>query len=220
MFSPSVEILAFTAEQACRLTGLSARQLSYWDNTEFFSPGHHQDRRGAYARLYTFRDIVGLRAIAILRNTRKIPLQELRRVGAWLAHRFEDPWASLTFYIVGHKVAFLDPTDGTVIEAGGHGQTVIPIALEPIARDMENATQRLRRRPPDAIGKIKRHRHVAHNAHVVEGTRIPTRAIWEFSRAGYDEDAILREYPRLTKADVLAALTFEREKRRKARKAG
>jgi hypothetical protein len=28
----------FSAEQVCRLTGLSARQLRYWDLTGFFSP--------------------------------------------------------------------------------------------------------------------------------------------------------------------------------------
>ena len=49
------ELLAFTAEHVCQLTGLSARQLRYWDATEFFSPEildeHH---RRAFGRITHF----------------------------------------------------------------------------------------------------------------------------------------------------------------------
>lgn len=82
------EIAAFTAEHVCRLSGLSSRQLGYWDDTEFFSPTVLDGfRRRAFGRIYSFRDVVGLRTIAILRNVHRIPLQELRRVGAWLKER-------------------------------------------------------------------------------------------------------------------------------------
>jgi uncharacterized protein (DUF433 family) len=57
------ETLAFTAENVCKLTGLSARQLAYWDATDFFSPELlDEHRRRAFGRLYSFRDVVGLRA--------------------------------------------------------------------------------------------------------------------------------------------------------------
>lgn len=32
------ELAAFTADNVCRLTGLSARQVGYWAKTGFFSP--------------------------------------------------------------------------------------------------------------------------------------------------------------------------------------
>jgi len=214
MFRGQVEILAFTAEQVCRLTGLSKRQLAYWDRTSFFSPGHERGR-GAFARLYTFRDLVGLRTIAILRKDRKIPLQELRRVGEWLSRSFDTPWSSLTFFVDGRSVAFRDPATDIVAEARDPGQTLIVIGLEPIARDMETQTSRLRARGPADIGHLSRRRNIAHNAQVVAGTRIPTRAIWDFHQAGYSDKQILAEYPRLVAADVAAALAFERKKRKK-----
>jgi len=51
---------------------------------------------------------------------------------------------------------------------------------------------------------------------VLKGTRIPTAAVWNLHQANYDAAAIIREYPRLTRADVAAALDYEEERRRKS----
>src|SRR6478609_9548762 len=100
-------VAAFTADQVCQLTGLTKRQLSYWDHTGFF-PSHYADAEGRspFSRTYDFRDIVGLRTIALLRNKYNVPLQQLRRAGEWLARHHETPWASLIFYVGGGKVFF------------------------------------------------------------------------------------------------------------------
>jgi DNA-binding transcriptional MerR regulator len=208
------ELLAFTADHVCRLTGLSARQLRYWDDTGFFAPtlvdGH---KRRAFGRIYSFRDLVGLRAIALLRNEHRIPLQELRRVGSWLKERHESPWSSLQFALQGRKVVFIDPDAGVPVEPEGAGQEVLSISLEPIANEMRRAADRLRERRSDQIGELSRNRYVVHNAWVVAGTRIPASAIWHFHEAGYSVDAIIDEYPRLTPADVRAAIDFESRRR-------
>jgi uncharacterized protein (DUF433 family) len=206
-----VELAAFTADRVCRLTGLSARQLGYWDQTAFFSPEFLDGyRKGAFGRIYSFRDLVGLRTIAVLRNEHHVPLQELRRVGEWLHARHDRPWSSLRFALRGKRVVFLDPDSSTMVEPRGAGQEVLPIALEPIANEMRGAAAGLRDRRADQLGKLARNRYVVHNAWVVAGTRIPTSAIWNFHQAGYSVDTIIREYPRLTQADVEAALDFER----------
>jgi len=204
------ELAAFTADHVCRLTGLSAHQLRYWDQTEFFSPTLLDDfKRRAFGRIYSFRDLVGLRAIAILRKTHRIPLQELRRVGEWLHKKHDTPWSSLGFALQGRKVVFYDPGSGAAVEPRGAGQEVLPIALEPIANEMRDAWARLRERQPEQLGRVSRNRYVVHNAWVVEGTRIPTTAIWNYHKAGYSAENIIAEYPRLTPADVRAAIDFE-----------
>lgn len=204
------ELLAFTADHVCRLTGLSTRQLRYWDATNFFSPTLLDEyRRRAFNRIYSFRDVVGLRTISILRNHHKVPLQELRRVGEWLHKHHETPWSSLRFALAGRTIVFFDPSSGTVIEPKGEGQAVLPIALEPIANEMREAAGALRDRQPDQVGKIVRNRYVVQNSWVVAGTRIPTRAVWNFHRAGFDVKGIIREYPRLTAEDIKAAIDFE-----------
>jgi uncharacterized protein (DUF433 family) len=42
------------------------------------------------------------------------------------------------------------------------------------------------------------------------GTRIPTRAVKQLAKAGYDVAAIIREYPDLTPAHIADALAWER----------
>lgn len=208
------ELVAFTADHVCRLTGLSRRQLRYWDRTEFFSPTLIDDHeRRAFGRIYSFRDVVGLRTISILRNQHRIPLQELRRVGAWLKERHDTPWSSLRFALHGRHVVFFDPGRGVAVEPAGAGQEVLPVDLEPIASEMREAADRLRDRQPEDIGRLHRNRYVVHNAWVVAGTRIPTSAIWHFHQAGYSTQDIIKEYPRLTPSDVTAAIEFEADRR-------
>ena len=47
----------------------------------------------------------------------------------------------------------------------------------------------------------------------VEGTRVPTAAIRQFSEAGYTAKQIIREYPVLTPANIKAALSQEINRR-------
>jgi DNA-binding transcriptional MerR regulator len=61
-------IRAFTEEQVVRLTALSQRQLRYWDRTGFFRPAFSEEnRRVAYNRVYSFKDVCALRMIAARR---------------------------------------------------------------------------------------------------------------------------------------------------------
>jgi uncharacterized protein (DUF433 family) len=209
----STEIAAFAAEHVCRLTGLSPRQLGYWDKTDFFSPTYiDEHRHRVFGRIYSFRDVVGLRTISLLRNTHHVPLQELRRVGAWLHQRHDAPWSSLRFSLKGKAVVFHEPSSGEVVEPRGAGQGVLSIALQRIANEMKGAAEKLRQRDKSQVGKLARNRYVVHNAWVVAGTRVPTQAIWHFHEAGYSTRQIISEYPRLTPADVAKAIDFERRR--------
>jgi uncharacterized protein (DUF433 family)/DNA-binding transcriptional MerR regulator len=216
-------ILAFSTYQVGQLTGLSLRQLSYWDSTGFFSPEYAPGyQASAFTRVYSFRDVVGLYTIALLRKRHHFPLQQLRRVGEYL-HRYHDtPWASLVLYVAGREILFRDPDRPRehYISAAQPGQRVIPVEMREVAREVGTITERLRLRPRSSLGRVARSRHVVHNAPVLAGTRIPTAAIWNLHVDGYEQAAILQEYPHLSRADVSSALAFERRRRRRPRKAG
>ncbi|HXU25360.1 MAG TPA: DUF433 domain-containing protein [Tepidiformaceae bacterium] len=200
-------LLAFTPDQVCRVTSLSRRQLRYWDATDFFRP-RYSEGRARFARMYAFKDVVGLKTIAKLRD--RLSLQELRRIGLWLNERYEQPWSELRFFIVGRQVVFEDQSGHRGL--AGSPQGVLPIRLAEIEEETELAAATLLHRAPGQIGHIVRNRYVQHNAWIVDGTRIPTRAIWDFHEAGFSAADILREYPRLTGADVAAALRFEQQR--------
>ena len=208
--------MAFTAEQVCRLTGLSPGRLAYWDKQGFFAPEHFSDAGQRFGRIYSFRDVVGLRTIAELRET--VSLQHLRRLGEWLRDHMtehEAPWASLTFYVVGKEVMFVDPRGGPVTSSRPPGQMVFEVSVGAVADCVRADVESLRARNPEDIGRVTRNRHVLHNQPIIAGTRIPTSAIWDFHEAGYDTDAILKQYPDLTPDDVERAVEHERLRREK-----
>ena len=60
-------IRAFSRDRVQALTGLSARQLQYWDERGFLKPSLSSGRRRG-RRLYDFRNLVALRVAAELRG--------------------------------------------------------------------------------------------------------------------------------------------------------
>lgn len=201
-------IRAFSAEHVIRLTGLSKRQLSYWDKTKFFHPRHaFENRRIPYSRIYSFKDVVGLRTISILRKRFNIPLQKLRAVADELVRYTETPWSDLTLYVFGKEVQFREPETGKI--RGVLDKQYVNIPLKTIIEDIAEKSNKLRERSADQFGRIVRNRYVAHNAWVLAGTRIPAGAVRRFREAGYSTKEIIGEYPSLTEKDVRAALRHE-----------
>jgi len=202
-------IAAFSAEQVERLTGLTKARLTSWDRTGFFAPSYaDDDRRSPYSRIYSFRDVVGLRTLCRLRNEYHVSLQHLRQVAEKLSHLANDLWSSQVLYVWDKKVVFDETGTGRLREVVS-GQYVNGLALEEVISDMRRAVDRLRRRNDDQIGEITRSRFVNHNAAVIAGTRIPVSAIREFADAGYTAQQIIEEYPDLTEQDVAAALNYQ-----------
>jgi uncharacterized protein (DUF433 family) len=202
-------VMAFSEEHVQRLTGITVHQLRYWDRTDFFHPEFAaDDRRAAFSRVYSFRDVVSLRVLNMLRNQHSVPLPHLRDVSKRLAHLAADRWTKATLYVLKKKVNFDEPETGRKREVLS-GQYALGIPLAVVVEDTERDVKELQRRDASAIGSISRSRLVVHNAAVIAGTRIPTAAIKRFSDAGYSAAQILLEYPDLTEMDVAAALAHE-----------
>lgn len=202
-------VSAFTESQASRLTGVSVRQLQYWDRTGLFSPQFaDENRRSAFSRIYSFVDVKALRVLNALRRKHGVSLQHLREVGRKLAALDNGAWSRVTLYVLKRRVAFHDPQDGKQREVVS-GQYCIDLPLAKVDADLRRDVAALSVRDNEQIGKIRRDRHVSHNSPVIAGTRIPVRAIKTFHEDGYTTDQILAEYPSLTAADVKAAIDFD-----------
>lgn len=198
-------VRAFSAEHVVSVTGLSHRQLSYWDKTEFFKPKYaYENPRSPYGRIYSFRDVVGLRIISLLRKDHKIPLQQLRKVAREFAKYGEAPWSILNIYVFHKEVHFREPETGKIRSVVG--KQYVNLELRSIAEDVAHRAAKLKERTKEQIGRVVRHRHIAHNSWVIAGTRIPVAAIKRFHEAGYHPNEIVLEYPMLTTKDVKAAL--------------
>jgi uncharacterized protein (DUF433 family) len=205
--NPDNLILAFSEDHVEHLTGISKSQLRYWDRTGFFVPAFAaENRRVAFSRIYSFRDVASLRVLNILRNQYGVPLQHLRKVARKLSHLAEDKWTKTTLWVWKRKVIFQDPDTEKPREVAS-GQYLIDFPLEPvIAATHRDVNDLLQLRPETSIGRVAKSRNVSHNEPVIAGTRIPVRAIKRFADEGYSVEQILEEYPSLAESDVRAAL--------------
>ncbi|MGP9820354.1 DUF433 domain-containing protein [Salinarimonas sp. NSM] len=200
-------VFAFTADEVARLTGLSTARLRDWDRAGFFQPRHVRAERGRpHARLYSFKDVVGLRVLKLLRSEYKVSLAHLRDVARELLQHSAEPWAEIKLYVLNRRVYFDEPETG---KARGviDGQYVL-LPLEDVESEIREKVSVLRRRDERMIGRVEKRRNVVRNAPVIAGTRIPVSAVRHFSQAGYSIEDILEEYPTLTRADVEAALAY------------
>jgi DNA-binding transcriptional MerR regulator len=156
-------VSAFTEDDVARLTGVTKRQLRYWDRDGFFAPSlGYEDRSRPYSRLYTFRDIVSLKVLNALRNDAKVALPHLREVKDTLLHLGEDLWAKTTLYVLNRRVVFVNPETDSMEEVVT-GQGVLQIPLIVVTGNMQEAVKALRRRDSDLIGKFEQKRGIAHN---------------------------------------------------------
>lgn len=198
-------VAALTSDQVANLTGLTPRQLAYWDKEGFFRPQHAvDDRRSPYARIYSFQDVVGLRTISVLRREYNVSMFHLKKTAEKLSKYTSKPWSEIRLAVWNKEVIWIDPDTGKPAGVVS-GQYVLFKMIE-VIDDMKRATEELRHRKGAEFGKIIKHRYVAHNREVFAGTRIPVETVLRYSRAGYSADEILLEYPTLSKKDVLAAL--------------
>ena len=202
-------ITAFSEDQVERLTGISQRQLRYWDQTDFFKPSLASDnRREAFSRVYSFKDVASLRVLAALRKQHDVSLQHLRKVAKELPQMSDAKWTSTQLFVLDKRVVFVEPGSKQYREIVSKQYVMGPSLAVAIA-DTKKAIEKLRQRHADDIGQITKARNVSHNAWVIAGTRIPVTAIKRFAEDGYSVDAILKEYPTLTEADIEAALAHE-----------
>ena len=118
-------VSAFTEDDVERLTGVTKRQLRYWDRDGFFVPSlAYKDRSRPYSRLYSFRDVVSLRVLNAIRNEARVPLPHLREVKEKLRRLGDDIWSKTTLFVLNRRVVFANPeTDG--LEEIVSGQCVL-----------------------------------------------------------------------------------------------
>ncbi len=202
-------IAAFSEDQVQGITGLSKGRLRYWAKTQFFMPSFVEDGPSKpYSRFYSFKDLVALRTLEMLRVQNHVPLQHLRLVADKLIHLGDDLWTRTTLFVFNRRVVLVHPgTD--VPEEVVLGQYLLDIPLEKVIHDTKQDVENLRRRPPGSIGQIRRTRAIVRNAWTIAGTRIPVGAIRRLHEDGYSITQIISEYPDLTSKDVEEALKHD-----------
>jgi DNA-binding transcriptional MerR regulator len=134
----------YSGSEACRIVGITYRQLDYWARTGLVSPSLRQARGSGTRRLYSYRDLVALRVVKRLLDA-GLTLPKIRRAVAYLRQHFSaDPWeASL---VLNGSMTVLVRNGEQLIDIVRGGQGVLNILpLSSVVRDVDLALAALRR---------------------------------------------------------------------------
>jgi len=155
----------YTSREVAALTGLTARQLQWWDARRLFAPAipsQRTDAGGFTERRYTPMDVLELQVLADLRR-RGFSVPRLRRLLATLKDTFNirlyeaiGDGGPLTLYISGNRL-YARNADGRLFDLDEPTQALLMVggdlSLRPLAarerRKRTTGSETLsRRRPP------------------------------------------------------------------------
>ena len=129
----------FTAQQASRYTGCTAHQLRYWDRIGLVRPSvQPTGGRPGVRRLYSFRDLIGLKVIrSLLENG--MSLQRVRRAIEYLRKKaaLEEHLSEVKLVTDGKSIFKVARNDGEIIDALKEGQMAFFLALDGVARSID-----------------------------------------------------------------------------------
>lgn len=135
---------SFTAEQACRLTNCTHHQLRYWDRVGLVKPSiQTTGGRPGVRRLYSFRDLVALRVVRSLLDN-GMSLQRVRRAWDYLRREgeMEDHLADVKLVTDGLTIFQVSSDEGELMDALRQGQLAFFVAIDEIAREVEEDVTR------------------------------------------------------------------------------
>jgi len=135
---------AFTAQQACRLTGCTAHQLRYWDRVNLVRPSlQRTGGRPGRRRLYAFRDLVALRVVKSLLDN-GMSVQRVRRAWDYLRRTadMDRHLAEVRLVTDGHSIFRIASNDEELIDALHDGQLAFFVAISEITHEVEEDVTR------------------------------------------------------------------------------
>lgn len=138
------------AKTACRITGLSYRQLDYWDRTHVIKPSLQEAKGTGSARFYGFVDLIQLRVAKVLRE-KGISLQKLRKCLTYLkthAPKVEKPLARLRLLTDGETIFVLTEDLNVMVDTLRKGQFVWSFALGEIVEEVRGKVTALTTKRP------------------------------------------------------------------------
>lgn len=135
---------SFTADQACRLSNCTHHQLRYWDKVGLVTPSIQETGgRPGVRRLYSFRDLVALRVVKSLLDN-GMSLQRVRRAWDYLRREgdMEDHLSDVKLVTDGQTIFKVTADEGEILDALREGQLAFFVAIDSIAREVEEDVTR------------------------------------------------------------------------------
>lgn len=129
----------FNTTAVAKITGLSIRQIDYWDRTHFIKPSVREASGHGSVRLYSFNDLIQLKVAKTLMD-KGVSLQKIRKALNYLKKNMpeiEKPLAELRFLTDGETIFVLTKDKKVIIDTLKRGQLVFSIALGDIVESLK-----------------------------------------------------------------------------------
>jgi len=136
----------FTAHQASRFTGCTARQLRYWDQIGLVPPSIQKTGgRPGIPRLYSFRDLVALKVVRSLLDG-GMSLQRVRRAWEYLNKKagLDGHLAEVKLVTDGRSIFRVVRREGEVLDALRQGQMAFFVAIDEVTRQVSEEVTEFR----------------------------------------------------------------------------
>jgi predicted RNase H-like HicB family nuclease len=137
--------MAFNTKTVIRITGLTQRQIDYWDRTHFIKPSVKEASGYGTARLYSFSDLVQLKVARMLID-KGISLQKIRKSITYLKKNFSDiekPLAEMRFITDGETIFVLTDNKEKILDTLSKGQMVFALAIGELIEELTGEVQKL-----------------------------------------------------------------------------
>ena len=136
----------FTAHQASRFTGCTARQLRYWDQIGLVRPSvQATGGRPGVPRTYSFRDLVALKVVKSLLDG-GMSLQRVRRAWDFLNRSagLDRHLAEVKLVTDGQSIFKVVRREGEVLDALRQGQMAFFIAIDEVTKQISEEVAEFR----------------------------------------------------------------------------
>lgn len=137
--------MAFNTTNVVKITGLTTRQVDYWDRTHFIRPTVKKATGYGSSRLYSFNDLVRFKvAKTLLANG--ISLQKIRKSITYLKNNFPDikqPLEELKFLTDGNTLFVLTKNKHVILDTLSQGQMVFTLAIGEIIESLKGDVKKI-----------------------------------------------------------------------------
>jgi DNA-binding transcriptional MerR regulator len=134
----------YRGPQACKIVGITYRQLDYWTRTKLVAPTVQGAKGSGTQRLYSFNDLLQLKVIKSLTDA-GASLQKVRQALDYVKSDLGADWATLTIVTDGAGV-YACTSDAEVVDLLRSGQGVLGavVAVDKIRDQLAGDLRELR----------------------------------------------------------------------------
>jgi DNA-binding transcriptional MerR regulator len=134
----------YRGPQACKIVGITYRQLDYWTRTRLVEPSVQAATGSGSQRLYSFNDLLQLKLVKSLTDA-GASLQRVRQAIDYVRDHLDDDWSKVTIVTDGQGV-YACTSDAEVVDLLRKGQGVLGavVAVDKVREQLQGTLRELR----------------------------------------------------------------------------